>query len=153
MNAKSLTEILKKAKKEHFHPSDIYIKAFENSDYLATEFIDAGCESLAVRLEDGQVLKISQEAPREKEPFDLPFEENEPVVVMLDSGNGWGEWEYTIYSWVQPFVKMGISKEDFELLKESWEMLGYHNVDAQKNQCAYHKGKPYLVDIHAVQKN
>ena len=146
-HAKSVSRLLRGIKDPTVsdnHNLKVYENAFRDFDRKATEVIGAGSDAVALRLEDGNVLKIAR-WPLTPEmgtrPFDLP-------VLERGTANAGG---VPVGYYIQPFAEAGTPatvSQMFQILSKD----GYHFRDPKPSNVGTYKGEPKLIDPFAAEK-
>jgi hypothetical protein len=127
------------------HDVQRYAAAFETSDLIGECVLGAGTDSLLIRLEGGDVLKISRReltTDMGHRPFDLP---------ILRRGRG--EVRGRTISWfVQPWAEPA-EVWDFSAFHLMVKGLGYFFNDPGFEQLGKYQGTVLLVDPFAVEQS
>jgi signal transduction histidine kinase len=126
-----------------------YMKAFEQFQYKARRFLDAGKDAVAIELENGNVLKISllNFDFRPFEPnFDAPQLEQGVFTVTM------GGKEIKVYYLIQPKLEMSATIEDVERFAE--QIRPNDLLDKNEGAIGFDRksGRWLLVDTFAVEK-
>lgn len=144
---RQVSDILRSTTNENaheFHNLEHYARAFESFPLRVSELIGAGHDSLALRLEDGNVLKISSRVPSPlmgKRHFDMP---------ILSSGSFSLDGHQINYM-VQPFGAP-VSEIQFRSFYDTLARAGYRFIDGRPNQLGLYNGEVRLLDYWAVQR-
>lgn len=150
----SVSDILRTQASENpkagvFHPLELYAKAFEGFGIRAKTFLGAGLDSVAIELEDGRVLKISNKrflAERLPQVFEAPFEWGELPVVAE------GDEEVRIPYFLQAKVDMNAAVLDVIAFSNYVRQFGYRFADLSEDQLGIYQGRIVSVDPFAVKK-
>jgi hypothetical protein len=125
------------------HNLELYAGLFADFPMQVREFIGAGSDSIAMRLEDGNILKITLQhnlpPPR---AWDMPILES--GTVNCD--------RYSLLWFVQPGGKTPIADKDFMPFVRKLIADGYQFTDPSLHNLAYYKGEVRLLDPFAVVK-
>ncbi len=127
-----------------FHNLKDYASAFEGFDRKVSKVIGGGSDSVVLRLQDGNVLKITtHELPPDlgKRVFDLP---------VLEQGSRMIDGRSINY-FVQPYAQQA-RPADLHAIGESIKLSGYHFQEPFLNQVGRYQGRPFLLDPWAVRK-
>jgi predicted NAD-dependent protein-ADP-ribosyltransferase YbiA (DUF1768 family) len=142
---KSVSDVLRAAVESGQIPEkntlSTYAKALENLPLRAKEYMGVGGDSVVVRLEDGNILKLTQrtDLPQSRS-FDLP---------VLDKGTVIAD-QITINWFVQPEAKVPIAAGDFMPFLQRIRQEGYRMTDPSDANLGYYNGETKLVDPFAV---
>ena len=127
------------------HPVEKYAKALAGIGKKVTRFIGIGADSIAMELENGNVLKVSGRTLTDSmgsRSFDLPIVER----GVVDTGSG------LVYWFVQPKVQTPVTYSQFKAFKVDLVKYGYIMNDAGENQLGVYCGLIKLLDPFSVQK-
>lgn len=144
---KSVAEALSTIKKpalHEWHNLDDYSKAFANFDRKVSSVVGGGSDSIALKLEDGNVLKITtRDLPADlgQRPFDLPVLERGAKPV--------GVGDISVNYFVQPFADKP-KPGHLQTVGDTISKSGYHFTEPFLNQIGVYKGQAYLLDPFAV---
>jgi predicted NAD-dependent protein-ADP-ribosyltransferase YbiA (DUF1768 family) len=145
---KPLSEVLKDIKDpiaERNHSVSVYAEAMKGTDYKVTEYIGAGSDSMAFRLENGNVLKVTGNRTLQPDmgsrPFDLPILEQGVKQV------GKAEVRYFVQPHAEPATASDVPAFFAELNRR-----GYHWEDPGASQIGKLNGQVKLLDPFAVIK-
>ena len=133
-----------KPKLNEFHNIPDYATAFEGFDRKVSKVIGGGSDSIALRLEDGNVLKITtRELPDDlgKRVFDMP---------VLEQGSRTLNGRQVNY-FVQPFAEAA-RPTDLHIIGEAIQRSNYDFMEPFLNQVGRYQGRPWLLDPFAVRK-
>jgi hypothetical protein len=125
------------------HNLELYAVLFADFPLQVREFIGAGSDSIAMRLEDGNILKITMQhslpVPR---AWDMP---------ILESGTIDRDRRPLLW-FVQPEGKTPIAGKDLMPFLERLCADGYRFTDPSLHNLAYYQGEIKLIDPFAVSK-
>ena len=125
------------------HNLELYAQRFSDFPLRVREFIGAGRDSIVMRLEDGNILKITKQhnlpLPR---AWDLP---------ILESGTINRDRRSMLW-FVQPEGKIPIAGKDLMPFLKRLRADGYRLTDPSLHNLAYYKGEVRLLDPFAAEK-
>lgn len=141
--SEALKRTLDQPAHEH-HNVELYARAFALFHHRVNHYIGAGSDSIVFRLENGNVLKLTQRnltSGLGNRPFDLPILERGTRIV-----DG-----IRVSYFIQPFAE-AVSPAVMPEFRRQLSSLGYEFTDARPNQLGSYAGSIRLLDYWAVQR-
>ena len=127
------------------HAMRAYVRAFEGSDKCAVGFVSVGQNSVAMELNDGNILKISSRVLTDKmgtRPFEVPILERCAVEVGP---------HLRVYWFVQPRAQTPVTWSQYKLFRSDLEKDKYFLELGGDRQLGIHEEQVKLLDPYAVQ--
>ncbi len=146
-NLKSVADALSTIKRpelHEWHNLEDYSRAFAGFDRKVSSVVGGGSDSIALKLEDGNVLKITtRDLPADlgSRPFDLPVLERGSKPV--------GIGDISVNYFIQPFASKP-KQGHLGMVADTISKSGYNFVEPFISQVGVYKGQAYLLDPFAV---
>lgn len=128
------------------HPIRVYINAFNGFEPLGVCLIGGGRDSIAIRLQTGNILKIGRRelpAGAGSRPFDMP---------ILERGRRYTRDGLAVLYYVQPEAITPVQEEELWPFMDRLHGHGYYFADCGERQLGYFNGEVKLLDPFAVTK-